>query len=476
MSGQQDILKSFLVSLGFSVDAGGLRVFMGTLLNIQSETGKVAAKLGGVVVAAEEMVRDVTASYESLYYASKRVGATVTNIKSLEYASEQVGVKAETARAALESMAASIRTNPGKRSLMDNLVGRDTGKMDQALAMLELVKNLGKLPHFAGAQFAQMFGMDEQTFKMYVDKMPELEAAFKRQQEALKNSVGDGNAAAAASREYQNELKSLEAQIGVTAGEVGLTLMPAFKFWVGYMVNTAAPALGKFTSEGITQLQNLGTAAAAALNGDWITVQNKLLNPYWNDVLNGKRSWKDVPGDMARSLLPNSKAEVDRIQNLGKPKTDTTTTAATQAASPATTTATAPATAPATTPMRREVSGKIGGATAIPEGANTPEDSGDILMKAPPGDKRLAKTLSDIQNGIPPSWTPSWKGKSLGSEGLNWTGGPAEQPGQAPITISQQTDIHVMGNADPTTTAKQVGAEQSRINGDLVRNLSGAIR
>jgi len=46
--------------------------------------------------------------------------------------------------------------------------------------------------------------------------------------------------------------------------------------------------------------------------------------------------------------------------------------------------------------------------------------------------------------------------------------------GAAPVTIAQTNTFHIDGSSDPQGTARAVGSEQSRVNGDLVRNFSGA--
>ncbi len=67
-------------------------------------------------------------------------------------------------------------------------------------------------------------------------------------------------------------------------------------------------------------------------------------------------------------------------------------------------------------------------------------------------------------------------------------GGAAPAPASAPSlatqaamkgggnTVSQSVDIKVNGAADPEATARAIGRAQSRVNGDLVRNLGGAVQ
>jgi hypothetical protein len=96
-----EILKSFLVSLGFDVDGAGAAKFEATVF---SATKKVIA-LGAVVEAALSVVAFTTkiaSGLDELYWASQRTGATVAGLQSIGYAASQTGSSAAAARGSLE--------------------------------------------------------------------------------------------------------------------------------------------------------------------------------------------------------------------------------------------------------------------------------------------------------------------------------------------------------------------------------------
>ncbi|MNJ54739.1 hypothetical protein D3C77_501950 [compost metagenome] len=47
--------------------------------------------------------------------------------------------------------------------------------------------------------------------------------------------------------------------------------------------------------------------------------------------------------------------------------------------------------------------------------------------------------------------------------------------GAAAVQITQKTEINVNGTGDPVSTANAVGANQDRVNQDMVRNMSSAV-
>jgi hypothetical protein len=42
--------------------------------------------------------------------------------------------------------------------------------------------------------------------------------------------------------------------------------------------------------------------------------------------------------------------------------------------------------------------------------------------------------------------------------------------------VNQQTEINVIGSADPDATARSVAGQQSRVNADMTRNMKGVAR
>ncbi|MNN99775.1 hypothetical protein D3C81_2195080 [compost metagenome] len=51
----------------------------------------------------------------------------------------------------------------------------------------------------------------------------------------------------------------------------------------------------------------------------------------------------------------------------------------------------------------------------------------------------------------------------------------AARRGQSSVALSNDVKIYVSGAQDPAATGRAVAGEQGRVNGDMVRNLQGAI-
>jgi hypothetical protein len=509
MAGESDVIRQFMVSLGFQVDQNGLKKFVQGLATTEKGALGAGSAVLGIAVAAEAMVIQFSSSMEKLYYASRRTGASVENIKGLEFGAQQVGIAAGTALQALENMGAAVRMNPGIRALMDGLLGKDTAGLDPSQVMLELVQKLATMPHYQGAQFASMFGMDEQTFLMMKAGLPEI-IRDREKLRALYASLGiDQQAAAEAGTNYANSVREIGMHVGALRDKLAIELMPAFK---GFN-DTVIEALDNVAKFKLADHPNLERAAKDAPGylpgpiGAIVSAGKVLANPRaaWSALKSAPRDAFHAINDWRDSYRPGG----SRSDNGGR--------------------------------------GTMSGAGASPDPANfgaSPDPANFGALESqynlPPGllDRIYAKESNRGKNllgpvtrngqraegpfqfmpatskeyGINPyDLAESSRAAARKMAGLlkhyggdlykaaaayNWGEGNLDKYGidgmpretrdyaaaianGAPgknVTISQKTDIHVNGTDSPKETARQVAMVQDDTNGNTVRNMVGAIQ
>src|SRR6267378_1861119 len=115
MAAESDIIKEFLIAIGFKIDEAGGKKFRGAL----SESTKDAMKLGGAVIgvgiAIEKFVETMADGLSRLFYISERTGATVAGLKATEAAFQGIGLQAGVATEAIEAIGDMLR-KPGTES------------------------------------------------------------------------------------------------------------------------------------------------------------------------------------------------------------------------------------------------------------------------------------------------------------------------------------------------------------------------
>lgn len=229
MATNSEVLQEFLVSLKFLVDESSMKKFLDKLKLTETASFRVAKGVLGVAAAAQAMVLGVSYEFERLYYMTKRFGDTAKNIQGAIFGGKQIGINAETMESALAGMAQQMRTNPGMTALFKALTGKEPS--GTVASMIELVKQLQKMPYFVAAQWAQKFGISEDMFNMLmqpgaIDKM----MAADQYRKNVNDRLGlDPDKLAEQSKQYMDSTRELTANLTTLASLVGFTLIPAFK-------------------------------------------------------------------------------------------------------------------------------------------------------------------------------------------------------------------------------------------------------
>jgi Phage tail lysozyme len=209
-------LQEYLIKLGWSVDEPSLKKFLGAV----SATGARTAELGSVAIetaaAIELMVTRVARKYETLYYVSQRTNQSVKYIQSTQFAFKQIGLSAEDANHNIESIAATIRTQPWLKAIFG---GASTPQ--------DIAKRLGNsgLPYFLQTKFAEMIGMDEKTL-FHLQRFGDVEAAaqanFARRQ---KDAGIDPDTLAKQTASFGREVNNLESSLEILGDRMAINFL-----------------------------------------------------------------------------------------------------------------------------------------------------------------------------------------------------------------------------------------------------------
>lgn len=270
MPTNEDVLKAYLVSIGYKIDADSYKkfkdnnedqkkrledlkkkheAFVEGFKELSVKALAAATALGaGIITVADKM--------EKLYFASQRTGASAANIRSLKFAAEQVGVSAEDAQSAVENLARSVRLNPGLQGYLKALsINPD---QDRVQVLMDMVDKLSKLPFYQASQIAGQFGIDDQTLYMLEKNRTELEKYL----EQYKKLNAGTDEQAAKSHEFNQNLRNLENKFATLGNLMATSFMPLMERLtvqlekiVGFFID-ADKATGGWSS----RLLGLGTA------------------------------------------------------------------------------------------------------------------------------------------------------------------------------------------------------------------------
>lgn len=105
MAGDSEVIKEFLVALGFKIDESGLKKFFGAVDGVGKEIFKLGTGIVAAMVAADVFVSKLAEGMDKLYFSSKRTGSSVQEINDFQYAISRLGGSSEGALSALEGLA-----------------------------------------------------------------------------------------------------------------------------------------------------------------------------------------------------------------------------------------------------------------------------------------------------------------------------------------------------------------------------------
>ncbi|NRN30596.1 lytic transglycosylase catalytic [Photorhabdus heterorhabditis] len=225
MSDNVNIIKDFLISLGFDVDEKGRGKFDAVLKGVTANVLKVGAAVEGAALTIVGFTTKIAEGLDKLYWQSQRTGATVAGIKALGYAVAQMGGSAEAAQGALENMARFMRNNPGAEGWLNRLgvQTRDSsGQMRDAASILAGVgQKLSNMPYYRANQYAQMLGIDENTLMAMRRGLAGFTADYQRM---LQKTGFNADKAAQQANKFTTALRGFNALLGILRDKIGANL------------------------------------------------------------------------------------------------------------------------------------------------------------------------------------------------------------------------------------------------------------
>ncbi|MDD9238250.1 hypothetical protein PVM11_04920 [Enterobacter roggenkampii] len=220
-----EVIKSFLVSLGFDVDGAGAAKFDATIVGVTKTVVKLGVAVEAAALSVVAFTTKIASGLDELYWASQRTGATVAGIQAIGYAASQTGSSAAAARNSLESLARFIRTSPGAEGFLNRLGVQTRDASGQMRSMESIFSGVGQrlssMPYYRANQYASMLGIDENTLMAMRRGMGE----FGAQYSATAKAIGfNADTAAKSSNRFMTSMREFTMMAGMARDKIGSSL------------------------------------------------------------------------------------------------------------------------------------------------------------------------------------------------------------------------------------------------------------
>ena len=230
-----DILKSYLVAIGFKLDEQDYKKFKDSQLDTEKRTKDLSkafsdfAKVGiGASVALGGMVIKVSNDLEKLHFQAQKSGTSAQNLKAFGDAAAQIGIQAEDAMGIVQQFNNKIKDNPiGMGALLRNL-GVDANQ-DKVKVLMDLVDSLSKISgpnaETQRVAYGAQFGLSGEDIRTLIRGREELHKYY----EERRAVYSDIDKQSLAAHKANEEFRDLEARFSALTNTVGTAFLPLAK-------------------------------------------------------------------------------------------------------------------------------------------------------------------------------------------------------------------------------------------------------
>lgn len=207
MAAETELIKEFLVSLGFKIEKAGLESFV-----------------KGITAASSAVLASVTAiedNLERLYFASQRTKASAENIRAFGFSLAQMGSSAGAALESIENLARLMRNTPGAAGLIQSIGVQTRTANGELRDTSEILRDLGKqfanMPYYRANAYAQALGIDEKTLIALRQGLGDFGDEYRGMLEKIGLDLGD---ATKKSHEFMVQTRTLASAIAIVGQRI----------------------------------------------------------------------------------------------------------------------------------------------------------------------------------------------------------------------------------------------------------------
>lgn len=211
MAAEVELIREFLVSLGFRVEKEGLDSFV-----------------KGITAASAAVFASVTAiedNLERLFFASQRTKASAENIRAFGFSLTQMGSSAGAALDALENLARFLRNSPGAAGLIESIGVQTKNANGELRDTSDILRDLGKqfanMPYYRANAYAQALGIDERTLMALRQGLGDFGDEYRDMLGKIGLNLGD---ATKKSHEFMVETRTLASAIAIVGQRISESL------------------------------------------------------------------------------------------------------------------------------------------------------------------------------------------------------------------------------------------------------------
>lgn len=266
-----DIIKEFLVKLGFKIDEDGVKKFQAGVASVTKEVTGLGLKAAGAATAVTAAITKIAEQYEDLYFASIRTGTSAAALSTFAYGSKAIGISAEQSASSLERLNVAMQANPGTAALLNRMIPGGIAGKDNTQILNSWVDTLAKMPTVLQQAYNSATGFFSPGELIQRIALRKDEAVAEVEHARLRKLAGiDLDELAHKSHDFDQALRGVETALGIGWDQVANRWLPSMTTGVNVLYSWEQVALGAggatagMTSSIIAFASALGAVKVAA--------------------------------------------------------------------------------------------------------------------------------------------------------------------------------------------------------------------
>lgn len=228
-------LAEYLIKIGYSVNTSQQKKAEKNLSSTEKKLKNLGLTAVGTATAIAVMSDKFAYDLRKAYFSADVANTSIKGMASMKFAAKQIGISGEDMEASLKGIAMAIRANPGTQALIEGLTGVSQAGRKTDDTMIDLAESFVKMTKEQGGsemlaiQWGQQLGINAEQVHLLIAGLDKMKESQKAASAITKQSGVDTDKAASAAKEYTETMDRIKLRFGLLSQAISVSFLPAMK-------------------------------------------------------------------------------------------------------------------------------------------------------------------------------------------------------------------------------------------------------
>ena len=226
-------LAEYLIKIGYSINTSQQKKAEKSLSATEKKLKNLGLTAVGTATAIAVMSDKFAYDLRKAYFSADVANTSIKGMASMKFAAKQIGISGEEMEASLKGIAMAIRANPGTQALIEGITGVSQAGKETDKTMLDLSDSFVKMTKEQGGsemlaiQWGQQLGLNAEMVHKLITGHDELAASVAKSDARIKQSGVDTDVAADAALKYTGAMDAIKDRFGLLGKAIAISFLPS---------------------------------------------------------------------------------------------------------------------------------------------------------------------------------------------------------------------------------------------------------